>query len=117
MEIADGYQLPGLLLLLVLYLPIARLPQELQLHNAQLGDQPVFLMEQLVSQDQLAQPIRHRSHVETLVLMAHVSGLYQLEFQPLELVDYNYVPMPLQTCQHIQGVLHFQLPLLVLLQE
>ena len=40
--------------------------------------------------------------------MVHASGLPQLELKPLEPVDYNYVPMPLLTCPHIQDVLHFQ---------
>ena len=112
MVIVDGYQQLDLILLLVLYLRIAQLPQELQLLSAKLGGQHVSPMEPLVSLNQLAQPIHHKSPVETLVLMAHASGLSQLEFPPLELVDYNYVLTQLQTCQHTLDVLHFQLRLL-----
>ena len=60
MEIVDGYQPLDLLLLLVPYLQIARLQQELQLHSAKLGDQLAFLMVQLVSQNQLAQHTQHK---------------------------------------------------------
>ena len=107
MVIVDGYLLLDLILQLVLYLLIVQLPQELQLLSAKLGGQHVSPMEPLVNLNQLVQPIQHKSPVETLVLMAHASGLYQLEFPPLELVDYNYVLTPLQTCQHILDVLHF----------
>ena len=109
MEIVVGYQLLEQLLLLVLYTQIALLLQEQQLHNAKLGDQLVFQMEQLVYLKQLVQHIQHKLLVEMLETMVLVSGLLRLELQQQELADFNYVQMQLQTSQHILDVLHLQL--------
>ena len=97
MEIVDGYQLLEQLLLPVLYIQIVLLLQELQLHNAQLGDQLVSQMEPLVFPDQHAHLTQHKLDVEILVLMELASGLPQLELQPQEHADSNYVQMQLQT--------------------
>ena len=96
MEIADGYQLLEQLLLPVLYIQIVLLLQELQLHNAQLGDQLAFQMEPHVFQDQHAHHTQHKLDVEMLVQMVLASGLPQLELQPQEHADSNYVQMQLQ---------------------
>ena len=67
METVDGYQQLVLLLLLVAYLQPVQLPQELQQHNAKLGDQHAYQMEQLVYQNQHVHHTLHKLHVETLV--------------------------------------------------
>ena len=97
MEIVGGYQLLEQLLLLVLSLQIVLLLQEQQLHSAKLGDQLAFQMEPLVFQNPLALHTQHKLDVEMLVLTVLVSGLPQLELQPQELADSNYVQMLLQT--------------------
>ena len=97
MEIVDGYQLLEQLLLLVLCIQIVLLLQELQLHSAQLGDQRVSQMEPLVFPDQHAHHTQHKLDVEMLVQMVLASGLPQLELQPQEHADSNYVQMLLQT--------------------
>ena len=97
MEIVGGCRLMEQLLLLALYLPVALLPQEQQLRNANLGGHPAYLMVPLAFQNPLAPVTQPKLLVETQALTALVSGLYQLEHQQLELADCNCVLMRLQT--------------------
>ena len=107
MEIVDGYQLMEQLLLHVLHTQVVQLLQEHQLHNAKPGDRHAYQMELLVYQSQLVHHMQHRLLVETLVQTVLVSGSLQQEQQLQELVDYNYVQMPLQTSLLMQDALHF----------
>ena len=74
MEIVDGYQLLEQLLLLVPYIQIVQLLQEQLLQYAKLGDQLVFLMEQLVLPNQPVLSIQLNRLVETKELMVHAFG-------------------------------------------
>ena len=113
MEIVDGYQLLEQPLLVVVYLQLAHRQLEQQLHNAKPGDRHASQMELLVYQSRLVHHMQHRLLVETLVQTVLVSGSLQQEQQLQELVDYNYVQMPLQINLLMQDALHFQLLLLV----
>ena len=79
MEIVDGYLLMEQMLLLVACSQLAKLPLEQQLHNAKLGDQHAYQMEQHVNKNLHAHYTLLKLLVELVVQMVHASGLPQLE--------------------------------------